>query len=195
MNVPHLLSVSSTWHHWQELLLGELLWKVDYLSPLPGEEGPGRVQISSYECANVSYSIKFQNYTRANSHNHKVKWRKRNESEYNKTSLSIITQTFALSSCALQVHKLWLHSKTVYWAFVWLVDVHYAPTVSSVFRLILCFSVYFISLKASMFLLPVSRIVIQSFILMGPGNLCFCEPNTQSRKCLQITDQWVHFCF
>lgn len=46
-----------------------------------------------------------------------------------------------------------------------------------------------------MFLLPVSIPVIQSFILMGPGNLCFCEPNTHSRKCLQITDQWVHFFF
>lgn len=46
-----------------------------------------------------------------------------------------------------------------------------------------------------MFLLPVSITVIQSFILMGPGNLCFCEPNTQSRQCLRITDQWVHLFF
>lgn len=195
MNVPHLLSVSSISSK-LTLLTGAFVGRTvmkSWLFISSAEEGPGRVQISSYVCANVSCRFKFQNYTRANSRNHKVKWRKRNETEYNEASLSIITQTFALSSCALQVQKLWLHSKTVYWAFVWFVDVHCAPAVSSAFRLILCFWVYFISLKASMFLLPVSITVIQSFILMGPGNLCLCETNTQSRKCLQITDQWVHF--
>lgn len=106
----------------------------------------------------------------------------------------VITPFLPLSSFTLQVRRLWLHSQTVFWAFVWFVDGHYAPAVSSVFRLILCFWVYFISLKASMFLLPVSITVIQNFILMGLWKLCFCGPSTQSRRCLQITDQWLICC-
>lgn len=91
--------------------------------------------------------------------------------------------------------KLWLHSRTVFWAFVWFVDIHYAPAVSSVFRLyivILSTFHYFKSFCVSFASFYNSDSV---FYIDGTWEPCFCEPNTQSRECLPITDKWGHFLF
>lgn len=144
---------------------------------------------SAVRQANFSCSFKMTKIHK-HSHNYKVSWTKRDKNKCSKASLSMIKQRLALSLFTLQVQKVCLLSKTVFWAFVWFVDVHYVPRVCLDF--VLCFWVHFISLKASV-----------SFASLYNSNSDFYIDGTweplflwvECRKCLRINRTVGSFVF